>query len=172
MTKLSISYVCFIAIIIIRYGSCVPFLPYLLGRGIPCDSVYKSGTDYVYIENSSESLQPLNVIGEVEDVLQVESSLNDFYCMNLTIHLICHYYLPSCGNSTHFKPPTFVCSDACHLLSQMCPTHWGAYESKLKGKSNPLNCSYIKQNTDPLNHSCSDLGVYTSEFCILGTAEY
>ena len=165
MTKLNTSAV-FITIIIIRYGSCVPFSQYLLGRGIPCDSVYESGTDYVYITNSSESLQPLNVIGGVEEVLQKEFSSNDFYCMNSTIHLICHYYLPPCGNSTHFEPPTFVCSDACRLLSRMCPTHWGAFESKLREKSISTNCSFM-ENVHPLNHSCVDLGVHMSEFSIL-----
>ena len=153
--------------IIIRYGSCVPFSPYLLGNGIPCDSVYESGTDYVYIKYSSESLQPLNVIGGVEDVLQKESSSDDFYCMNSIIQMICHYYLPPCGNSTHFEPPTFVCSDVCHLLSQMCPTQWGAFESKLRKESNSLNCSYM-ENLHSLDHSCLDLGVL-SEFCIIYT---
>ena len=141
-----------------RYGSCVPFSEYMLGSGIPCNRVYDSGTDYVYINNSIESIQTLSFIWEIEEELQEDS-----YCIDSLLRMMCHYYLPPCGNSTHFEPPTSVCSDACYLLSQMCPTDWGDFELKLRGESNPLNCLYV-DNVHPFNHSCSDLGVYMSKF--------
>ena len=144
-----------------RYGSCVPFSPYLLGSGIPCNNnVYKSGTDYVYIKNSNESFQPLNVIGQIEAELH-ENSLN--HCLNSTIRVICHFYLPPCGNSTHFEPPTSVCSDACLLQSEMCPTHWRAFESELRRINNTLSCSNVENAVGPFPHSCSNVGVDTSK---------
>ena len=144
-----------------RYGSCVPFSPYLLGTGgIPCDEVYETGTDYVYINNANESLQPLNILGGIER--ELDDVFSDHDCTLSTMRMICHYYLPPCGNSTHFEPPTSVCSDACHQQSQMCPFHWTFIESRLG--SNPLNCSYTDAVLNPLPHSCSDLGVYTSMF--------
>ena len=138
-----------------RYGSCVPFSEYMLGSGIPCDRVYESGTDYVYI---IESIQTLNVIWEIEEELQEDS-----YCIDSLLRMICHYYLPPCGNSTDFEPPTSVCSDACYLLSKMCPTHWGYFESELRKENIPLNCSYVEY-VYSLYDSCSDLGVRTSKF--------
>ena len=153
---------CFCAVV--RYGSCVPFSPYLLGTGgIPCDEVYETGTDYVYIKNGNESLQPLSLLGGIENQLHDLFSTDD--CTLSTIRMMCHYYLPPCGNSTHFEPPTSVCSDACVLLSQMCPFHWTYIVESELGliDSYPLNCSYMDYSVlNPLPHSCSNLGIYTS----------
>ncbi|CAI8029843.1 Tyrosine-protein kinase transforming protein RYK, partial [Geodia barretti] len=146
-----------------RYGSCVPFSPYLLGSGgIPCDSVYESGTDYVYLKNSSESFQPLNVLGGIEQ--QLDDVFSNHDCTLSTVRMICHYYLPPCGNSTHFEPPTSVCSDACYLQSQICPSYWTFVESRLgQIESNPLNCSFSESILNPIPHtSCSHLGVYAN----------
>ena len=48
-----------------RYGNCLPFSNYPTAIGIPCDSVYEIGTDYVYIRNGNETLEVLNAIGEI-----------------------------------------------------------------------------------------------------------
>ena len=126
----------------------------MLGRDIPCESVYESGTDYVYIKKSSEFFQTLNEIWRIEKKLQEDST----FCMNSTIRMICHHYLPPCGNSTHFEPPTAVCSDACLLQSQMCHTHWSDFEKEI---SNPPNCSHL-ENALPL--CWSDQEISTSKF--------
>ena len=139
-----------------RHGSCVPFSPNLLGTDIPCESVYESGTDYVYIKNSSEPFQALNIIWGIEEKFQEES-----FCRNSTMKMICHHYLPPCGTSTHFESPTAVCSDACFWQSQMCPTNWSCFESQLREIRNPLNCSHL-ENALPL--CWSDQEVSTSKF--------
>ena len=128
----------FFLLTLFRNGSCVPFSPNLLGTDIPCESDYDSGTDYVYIQDR-ESFQALSIIWRIQDEFKEDS-----FCMNSTIKMICHHYLPPCGNSTHFEPPTAVCSDACLLQSHMCRTNWSHFESQLSEISNPLNCSHLE----------------------------
>ena len=137
-----------------RHGSCVPFSPNLLGRDIPCESVYESGTDYVYVEDH-EPFRALNIIWRIQNEFKEDS-----FCRNSTIKMICHHYLPPCGNSTHFEPPSAVCSDACLLQRHMCRTRWSKFESQLSEISNPLNCSHLENA--PL--CWSDQEISTSKF--------
>ena len=150
---------------IFRYGNCVPFLlsPTLKFPTL-CEGVYQKGRDYVYISKQKTAVDYsniLNVIGYTENLFKEEFSTDE--CTNPLLRMICHYYLPPCGNSTHFEPPTSVCEAACKLQTQSekCQSLLGNFQDRLKSATgDQLECS--TSILDPLPHSCSNLGFNVS----------
>ena len=144
-----------------RYGICVQFLlsPTLHFTTL-CEGVYQKGRDYVYISKQMTSVdysKILNVIGDREQFFKENNSTH--ICTNPLLRMICHYYLPPCGNSTHFEPPTSVCEDACELLSEICPSLLGNFQDRLMSATgDQLECS--TSILEPLPHSCSNLGFH------------
>ena len=45
-------------------------------------------------------------------------------CFDPALRVLCHYYLPPCGNSTTFESPTSVCMETCYYLQDICPNEW------------------------------------------------
>ena len=136
-----------------RYGSCIPFSlsPTLNFSESLCEGVYQKGKDYVYISKQKTVeyyTNILNAIGEMENFLK-ENFVED-ECTNTTLRMICHYYLPPCGNSTYFEHPTSVCEAACEQQSEKCQSLLDYFKQRAK-----FNCS--TSILDPLPHSCSNL---------------
>lgn len=142
-----------------RYGSCGPLSEIMTSNGIPCQYSYDTQNDYVYLRNSLESFHFLNAIAQYEFNLRFEDGIFDISdCLYPTLRMICHLFLPRCGNSTHFELPTSLCSDACHQQSLICSARWEHYKSHLNNPDSSLNCS-TTETTVPF--SCSDSGVYS-----------
>ena len=107
-----------------RHGTCVPFSTFPAILGSPCDSVYETGTDYVYLSNEvtrSFYEELLNIIHEAENALE-EIFIDE--CTNTTKTMICNYYLPPCGDAARLTTPTSVCPTACEEQSRRCPSQW------------------------------------------------
>ena len=151
-----------------RYGNCVPYNAREMPT--PCDDFYKSGVDYVYIPyqriGGSFSKFMANVVKFGPQLL---SSLES--CYETARRVICHFYLPPCGNSTHFQPPTSVCSDTCKQLRDLCPTEWDSVVQTFEQNRIILevdgllfiDCEDTGQYLSPLPHCCSKAGVNTCE---------
>ena len=144
-----------------RYGNCVPFVPSpTLNFPTLCDGVYQKGRDYVYISKQKTAVDYSNilkVIGDVDFFFEEEFSTDE--CTNPLLRMICHYYLPPCGNSTHFEPPTSVCEDACELQSEKCQYLLAIFQDRLmRATGDQLNCS--TSILDQLPHSCCNLGFH------------
>ena len=92
-------------------------------------------------------------------------------CFEPARRLLCHYYLPPCGNVTHFHPPTAVCPDQCRAIPKLCPEEWAAVELRFNENNALLiteglqliDCEFPGKHLFPLPHCCSDLGLNTSE---------
>ena len=115
----------------------------------PCDGVYDS-SDYVYLSNEKTPVfyeDLLKTIHEIENTLE-ETFTND--CINTTEEMMCHYFFPSCGNSTVFEFPTSVCPSDCEEQRHKCPSQWTWFEQKLP--IHQLNCSATK-----LPHLCTSM---------------
>ena len=88
-------------------------------------------------------------------------------CINEARKILCHYYLPTCGNSTVFEPPTSVCEDVCNHANYICPDEFRQltlHFTNNAGELRPLgltmiNCSNTGDFISPLQHCCSDLGI-------------
>ena len=151
-----------------RYGVCVPFYPTI--SSTLCDSVYEPGVDYVYVpKNRSRGSYPRLI----RDIARYGFFLLEplARCFEPARQLLCHFYLPPCGNVTHFKPPSAVCSEQCWAVSQMCPEEWAAIEDRFRENDviiateglQLINCDFPGKHLSPLPHCCSDLGLNTCE---------
>ena len=119
--------------------------------------MYQEGRDYVYISKQRTVEYYKNILNAIHETEQFfKRHLNDDKCTNSTIRMICHYYLPPCGNSTHFEPPTSVCEAACELQSDECSSLLANFQQRLM-TGDQLNCS--TSILDPLPHLCYNLGL-------------
>ena len=99
-------------------------------------------------------------------------------CQDLALRILCHYFLPPCGNSTTFKPPTSVCMETCNYMQETCPNEWNlvlAYfeEVDISARNHGatfINCSDTGQYLNPLPHCCSNLGIAICMYIIMSTA--
>ena len=87
-------------------------------------------------------------------------------CQHEAKLVFCHYFLPPCGNSTLFEPPTSVCEDTCNYTRSLCPEEWelvrnfvNVQPSYLENGFTMINCSNTGEYLDPLSHCCLDLGI-------------
>ena len=136
----------------------------------PCDDFYESGVDYVYVPyqrfGGSYSKFMWNIIKFGPQLLATLES-----CYDTARRVICHYYLPPCGNATHFQPPTSVCSETCHNLKHLCPREWDIVVQTFEQNRVILevdgllfiDCGNTGQYLDPLPHCCSTAGVNSCE---------
>ena len=82
--------------------------------------------------------------------------------------MMCHYFFPSCGNSTVFEFPTSVCPSDCEEQRHKCPSQWTWFQQKLSSAMiHQLdNCSNTTF-TQNLSHSCSSVGRLYVSFGLL-----
>ena len=92
-------------------------------------------------------------------------------CIDVARKVLCHYFLPTCGNSTVFEPPASVCQDVCEHLRNLCPVLFEQLRLHFL-RNAPLlapngltmiNCSNTGDFIEPLNHCCTDLDIDTCE---------
>lgn len=87
-------------------------------------------------------------------------------CNSEARKILCHYYLPTCGNSTVFKNPTSVCQDVCMYLQSLCPIVFEQLEKYFTSNQQlvsvgmkMINCSNTGDFISPLQHCCEDLDI-------------
>ena len=85
-------------------------------------------------------------------------------CNSEARKILCHHYLPPCGNSTMFEPPASVCQDVCDHLHNLCPLLFEQLEVYFSGTVTPegvtmINCSDTGEYIAPLQHCCEDLDI-------------
>ena len=88
-------------------------------------------------------------------------------CLEEARKILCHYYLPTCGNETVFEPPTSVCEETCEYLRYLCPMEFEGLAEYFRIRDADLrplgvtmiNCSNTGDYLDPLDHCCSTLDI-------------
>lgn len=148
-----------------RSGNCVPFK--IRERGSPCDVLYTPGVDYVYVSyrrggNLDDILYYIELVGLFISSLP-------FQCVELSRKVLCHYYLPPCGNSSMFEPPTSVCAEECSYVAETCPTEWAQLRTFIETYKDtgrrfgltPLYCNNTAEYLHFESYSvcCSDVGI-------------
>ena len=151
----------------LSYGSCFPYDTSSTPSGTPCDEIYTQQETYVFLSSRRTE-------GDFNRYLRRFRDINTFFdliipakCINETRKVLCHFFLPTCGNSTVFKPPTSVCEDICEHLRNICPDEFQQLSLHFQlnsGVLQPLgltmiNCLDTGDYISPLQHCCSDLGI-------------
>ena len=151
-------------IFIYRYGNCVPYDTSILVKGTPCDDLVIQNVDYVFIPHNRAfgNLQYfLRILGDVELIFSFVPEI----CRDEAKLVFCHYFFPTCGNSTVFEPPTSICEDTCNQLRSLCPVEWELARDYFETRPNlgtlgftMINCSNTGEYLPP-SHCCEDLGI-------------
>ena len=148
-----------------RLGNCVPYKVH--EQSIPCDAFYTPGVDHVYVSHQRLGGDLDRYITVTEQNAGLLLAIFQNECRDPAIRVLCHFFLPPCGNSTVFEPPTSVCKEACNYLRDICPSEWEqvvAYFEESDDRLRPdgltlINCNNTGEYLNPLPHCCSDVGV-------------
>ena len=147
------------------YGNCVPFDTSTLPSRTPCDDLFQQGVDYVYIPYTRTGGDLRSYLRFLVDI-DIAFQLAPDRCKREAQLILCHYFLPPCGNSTVFEPPTSVCKDVCNYLRNLCPVEYEfmlEYFQQQPSLSQAgltfINCSNTGEYIEPLPHCCSDVGI-------------
>ena len=111
-----------------------------------CDGVLRPSVDSVYAKFSIGSQ---NEIAELlnNNIKSLEEAVNghDKDCIKMIFRVLCHYYLPSCGNITHPAPPSSICQEECQMVQDKCKETWNAALVVLhtRGIKPVIDCSDI-----------------------------
>ena len=88
-------------------------------------------------------------------------------CINEARKVLCHYYLPTCGNISAYEPPTAVCGDVCTYLRNLCPDEYEQLAGYFSVKAEwfvpygltMINCSNTADYLPSVQHCCTDLDI-------------
>lgn len=131
-----------------------------------CDDLYKPGVDYVYVpQNRSRGSFSRLIEDMAEFGPSLLASLSE--CYETARRVLCHFYLPPCGNSTTFTAPSAVCPEQCNLISQLCPEQWAEVVNQFEINDvlvaaeglRLIDCAFPGKHLHPLPHCCSDVGI-------------
>ena len=123
-----------------------------------CSDALRLGTDYVFISNTLGT--QTNIGTALDKVSPLLMTSGDKECLQQVYKVICHYYLPPCGNTTHHPLlPSSLCQEECSHVQSSCPTLWQAATAALSGFYSFINCSSTSQLLFPLPNCCTGAGI-------------
>ena len=125
-----------------------------------CDSVVRPGIDSVYarskLGNQRTIAQLLNIkIRDVETLIDD----HDSSCVKQAFRALCYFYLPPCGNSTHFVPPSSICQEQCYMIQNECRKTWKTLLLAFKSVEPVIQCNDTSKLLFPVAHCCTDAGI-------------
>ena len=138
------------------YGECSLYT----SKTTVCDyNMLNSGIDYVYASFKLGSQTTIShLLSEaVEEVEQLIDNRDQDQCIKQVFRVLCHFYLPPCGNSTHPVPPSSICQEECQIVQEICKKTWRFFDVVLGDKS--IDCSDTSRLLFPVSHCCSDAGL-------------
>ena len=142
------------------------------GLAGPCNSLFRAGVDYIYIPHTRANGDQHHLSRHMNDT-QLAITFIPERCRDVTVKLLCNFYLIPCGNSTVFQPPVSVCSEQCfHLRNDLCPNEWVQVLAFFRTRPDliDLGLGFIDCNNTglmlkPLPHCCTDAGVTLRKCC-------
>ena len=154
----------------IRYGHCIPFRKQ--EKESLCDDFYTSGVDYIYVPNTRNNGRYSRLMKDIINFAPILLARLD-KCYEPALRIICHFYLPPCGNSTSFELPTSVCEETCMRVQESCGQEWESVLEMFRQNRIALeiegtafiDCENTGKHLSPLPHNCVAME-HLCEFCI------
>ena len=126
-----------------------------------CSGVLSLGSDYVFISNSLGT--QTNIGTALDEIALPLVASEDEECLQQMFKVICHYYLPPCGNITHHPLlPSSLCQEECFRVQSTCPALWQAAAAATAGLADfysSIDCSITSQLLFPLPNCCTGAGI-------------
>ena len=121
-----------------------------------CNDVMRLGIDHVYVSlklgNQSIIANKLN--REYKDVVSLIAD-HEERCVKQVFRVLCHFYLPTCGNITHLAPPSSICQEECQMVQQECQPTWDTVLVALKTIPQIIYCTDTSKLLFPVPHCCT-----------------
>ena len=114
------------------------------GEAEVCNNVLRFGIDYIYISHVHGSQTAITTL---------------LHNKVLVFRVICHYYLPQCGNFTH-NPllPSSLCQEVCAHVQTVCKETWEAAALAFVNDSF-IDCNDTSKLLFPLPNCCTGAGI-------------
>ena len=127
---------------------------------------------------AKSSLGDQKTVAQILDkiIQKVEAIIadHDEECVKQVFRVLCHFYLPPCGNTTHPAPPSSICQEECQMVQDNCQKTWTsvllAFEADIYLVN--IDCSDTSKLLFPVPHCCSGAGIginlsHTTYFSVL-----
>ena len=130
-----------------------------------CNGILIRGVDFVYISNGLDGTQDSisQLLNEqIKNLEEIIIASHDKDCVDLVFRVLCYYYLPTCGNFTHPRPPSSLCQEECLHVQNNCVPTWQA--AKLAFTEPPfIDCNETSRLLFPLPNCCTGAYIELSE---------
>ena len=125
-----------------------------------CADVVRLDIDHVYARSR---LGDQNTIAQLlnKKLTRVENIIadHDGNCVKQVLRVLCHFYLPPCGNATHPTPPSSICQRECQMVQEKCEKTWEAVLLAFAGVTPVINCNDTSSLLFPVPHCCTGAGL-------------
>ena len=123
-----------------------------------CDGTVTFGIDQVY---ASSALGNQTTISDFlnSKMKDLDSVSHNEDCVKQVFRVLCHFYLPPCGNTTHPAPPSSICQEECQMVQEYCSDMWNSALLALNTINHAIECNNTSTLLFPVPHCCTGAGL-------------
>ena len=117
-----------------------------------CNDVLQLEIDYVYARST---LADQSIISQIlNDFIADFATQPNENCVKQVYRILCHFYLPTCGNATHPASPSSICQEDCYRVQTHCLKTWSDVASAINNTLPFPNCNDTSAILYPIQHCC------------------
>ena len=127
------------------------------------------GIDNVYATSALGNQSTISALVN-QHILNTQTVIadHDEECVKQVFRVLCHFYLPPCGNTTHPAPPSSICQEECQMVQENCQKTWNSVLLTVSDIDLNVNCNDTSILLFPVPHCCTgaSLGLLLHNPCI------
>ena len=148
-------------LILLRYGECEA---YIIETEV-CVGILRTGIDYVFINHHLGTQTDIgSVLDQSIKLAKNVITSEDVACLKQVSRILCHYYLPTCGNTTDTVLPSLLCQEECVFVRSTCQRVWELVESSFNNSYHFINCKNTSQTLFPQQVCCYEVDIFNGSY--------
>ena len=124
---------------------------------VVCGGVLTFGIDNVYATSALGNQTTISALVN-QHILNIQTD-HDEECVKQVFRVLCHFYLPPCGNTTHPAPPSSICQEECQMVQENCQKTWNSVLLTVSDIDLIANCNDTSILLFPVPHCCTGAGL-------------
>ena len=118
------------------------------------------GIDNVYATSALGNQSTISALVN-QHILKLQTVIDglDKDCVKQLFRVLCHFYLPPCGNTTHPAPPSSICQEECQMVQDKCRATWNSVLLTVSDRDLIVNCNDTSMLLLPVPHCCTGAGL-------------
>ena len=127
---------------------------------VVCDGVRTFGIDNVYATSALGNQSTISALVN-QHILNTQTVIadHDEECVKQVFRVLCHFYLPPCGNTTHRASPSSICQEECQMVQDKCRATWDSVLLTVSDLYLNVNCNDTSTLLFPVHHCCTGAGL-------------